>query len=301
MARNIYIRQDVKSEQNLYEDIVIESLKIYGQDVYYLPREIVNENKIFGEDVPSRFSNSYKVEMYIDNVEGFDGEGDLFTRFGVEIRDEATFVVARRRWKNTVEKYDNDINSERPREGDLIYLPLSRSMFEITHVEHEMPFYQLSNLPVYRCRAHLFEYNDEDFDTGIDAIQDIEERYSYQYILSLDSDTNSPHTEKGQIVSQTLGDGTIIRGEIVKYSDSDELLHISHVGADDGLYHTFTTGTITVSGRSNYYGDSDFNVISVTEDNKISENEQNTDFGTFGDDFLDFTESNPFGDPSGND
>ena len=119
MATNLYFSQKVQSEQNLYEDIVIESLKMYGQDVYYLPRDIVND------DVPSRFNSSYKVEMYIENTEGFDGEGDLFTKFGVEIRDQATFVVARRRWTTTVNRFDNDINSERPREGDLVYLPLS--------------------------------------------------------------------------------------------------------------------------------------------------------------------------------
>jgi hypothetical protein len=186
MATNFYFSQKVRSEQNLYEDIVLESIKMYGQDVYYLPRDIVNENKVFGEDVPSSFNSSYKVEMYIDNIEGFDGEGDLFTRFGVEIRDEATFIVSRRRWSQTVSRYDNNISGDRPREGDLIYLPLSNSMFEITHVEHEQPFYQLSNLPVFRCRAHLFEYNDEDFDTGVDTIQDIEERYAYQYALKLD-------------------------------------------------------------------------------------------------------------------
>ena len=115
MARNHYFSDKVRSEQHLYEDLVIESLKIHGQDVYYLPRDIVNEDKIFGDDVPSRFNSSYKVEMYIDNIEGFDGEGDLFTRFGVEIRDEATFVVARRRWKQSVSRHDNEINSERPR------------------------------------------------------------------------------------------------------------------------------------------------------------------------------------------
>jgi hypothetical protein len=97
MARNIYFSDAVRSEQNLYENIIIESLKMYGQDVYYLPRTIVNENRVLGEDVPSQFSHSYKIEMYIENSEGFDGEGDLFTKFGVEIRDEATFVVARRR------------------------------------------------------------------------------------------------------------------------------------------------------------------------------------------------------------
>ena len=120
--RNLYFSDKVRSEQQLYDDIVIESLKIYGQDTYYLPRDLVTENRIFGEDVPSSFNSSYKLEMYIENIEGFDGEGDLFTRFGVEIRDEATFVVSRRRWDQTVRKFDVDINSVRPREGDLIYL-----------------------------------------------------------------------------------------------------------------------------------------------------------------------------------
>ena len=304
MATNLYFRQNVRSEQNLYEDIVLESIKMFGQDVYYLPRDIVNENKVFGEDIPSRFNSSYKVEMYIDNIEGFEGEGDLFTRFGVEIRDEATFVVAKRRWNTTVGRVDNDINSERPREGDLIYLPLSNSMFEITHVEHEMPFYQLSNLPVFKCRAHLFEYNDEDFDTGVDAIQDIEERYSYQYVLTLGS--TSYHTVPGNIASQTLPSGVTISGEVMKYSDSDDLLYVGHVGADDGLYHSFVTSdssdlNIIISGRTNLsIADSSLSITAVAEDNKISENEQNTYFSDYVDDFLDFTESNPFGDPENN-
>lgn len=194
MARNVYIRDNVRSEQKLYEDLVIESLKIYGQDVYYIPRQLVAEDKIFGDDIPSRFGAGYKVEMYIDNVEGFEGEGDLFTRFGVEIRDEATFVVARRRWSATVEKYDNNITEERPREGDLIYLPLSNSLFEISHVEHEQPFYQLANLPVYRLRANLFEYNDEDLDTGIDAIDSIEEDGAYQYVVEIEGNRTATGT-----------------------------------------------------------------------------------------------------------
>jgi len=303
--RNIYIRDNVKSEQNLYEDIVIESLKIYGQDVFYLPRDTVYEDRIFGDEIPARYNSSYKIEMYIDNIEGFDGEGDLFTRFGVEIRDEATFVVARKRWNSTIGRVDNDINSERPREGDLIYLPLSNSMFQITHVEHEMPFYQLSNLPVFKCRAHLFDYNDEDFDTGVEAIDDIEEQGAYQYILTLDSD--SIYIEAGQTVSQGLTSGVTVSGEVIKYSDSDSLLYVGHVGADDGLFHNFITtdsasNKLLISGRTNLaIGDSSLNVLAVAQTNTISQNEQNTDFGTFGDDFLDFSESNPFGDPSGND
>ena len=186
MARNIYFSDKVRSEQKLYENIIIESLKMFGQDVYYLPRTIVNENRVFGEDVPSKFSNSYKIEMYIENTEGFEGEGDLFTKFGVEIRDEATFIVARKRWNTTVGRVDNQIEGERPREGDLIFLPLSNSLFEVMHVEHEQPFYQLSNLPTFKMRCQLFEYSDEDLDTGIDQIDDIEKEYAYKYVLTID-------------------------------------------------------------------------------------------------------------------
>ena len=185
--RNLYFSDKVRSEQNLYEDIVIESLKIYGQDVYYIPRDIVAEDKIFGHDIPSRFNSSHKLEMYIENVEGFDGEGDLFTRFGVEIRDEATFVVSRRRWVQQVSRMDSQLTSTRPREGDLIYLPLSNSFFEVMHVEHEQPFYQLSNLPVFKLRCQLFEYNDEDLDTGIAEIDEVERDYAYRYVLTLNA------------------------------------------------------------------------------------------------------------------
>ena len=174
MAINPYFSQKVRSEQQLYEDIIIESLKIYGQDVYYLPRTIVNENRLFGEDVPSSFGNAYKIEMYVENTEGFDGEGDLYTRFGVEIRDAATFVVSKRRWSHMMSQVSTRVEIDRPKEGDLIYLGLSKSMFQVMHVEHEQPFYQLSQFPTYKLRCELFEYSEEDFDTGIASIDDIE-------------------------------------------------------------------------------------------------------------------------------
>ena len=294
MATNLYFSQKVRSEQTLYEDIVIESLKMYGQDVYYLPRDIVNEDRVFGDDVPSRFNSSYKVEMYIENIEGFDGEGDLFTKFGVEIRDQATFIVARRRWASTVSSYDNDINSERPREGDLVYLPLSNSMFQIMAVEHEQPFYQLSNLNVYKLRCELFEYNDEDLDTGVDAIDDIERTYAYEYLLTLDS--SGAGFTIGESATQTLSTGVVLTGEVSRWSDSDNILGLIHFGADDGLFHLPVSG-IDVTGSSS---GTVVNVASVAEDNQISQNEQNDDFSTIAGDFLDFSESNPFGDPENN-
>ena len=295
--RNYYIRDNVRSEQNLYEDIVIESLKIYGQDVYYLPRDTVFEDRVFGDEIPAQYNSSYKIEMYIDNIEGFDGEGDLFTRFGVEIRDEATFVVSRRRWNQTVGG-DNDINSERPREGDLIYLPLSKSMFQITHVEHEQPFYQLANLPVFKCRAQLFDYNSEDFDTGIEEIQDIEADHAYTYLLKIQGAdiNNRKPIEVGTIITQSQS-GVLVTAEVAKYSDSDGTMHAINLSSADGTFRLFQAdSTVTVDSATNIH-----TLQTVTELNKLSENEQNTDFGTFGDDFLDFSESNPFGDPSGND
>ncbi len=297
--RNLYFSDQVKSEQNLYENIIIESLKIYGQDVYYLPRTLVNEDRIFGDDVPSQFNSSYKIEMYIENIEGFDGEGDLFSRFGVEIRDEATFVVARKRWSQTIGKYQNEISSVRPNEGDLIYLPLTKKLFQINHVEHEQPFYQLGNLPLYKMRCQLFEYNDENLDTGVDTIDAIERANAYEYILNLN--TTSVANRIGDTATQILdsASGLQMVGEVSRWSDSDQNLHLIHIGANDGKYHEFVTSRpIKITGDNR--ADSDFTILTITENNKISNNEQNNDFSDLSDDFLDFTEDNPFGDAENN-
>ena len=203
MATSPYISQKVRSEQNLYEDIVIESLKFYGQDVYYIPREIVNKDKVFLDDVPSRFTDAYKIEMYIENTEGFEGEGDLFTKFGIELRDQATFVVARRRWKALVGNF-LDTNNFRPREGDVIYLPLSESIFQILKVETETPFYQLSQLPTFRLQCELFEYSDEDFDTGIDTIDDVEYEGAFQYKLTMRDRLGSASTSSLPSATTTI-------------------------------------------------------------------------------------------------
>jgi hypothetical protein len=293
MATNFYFSQKVQSEQLLYEDIVIESLQMYGQDVYYLPREIVNEDRVFGDDVPSRFGSAYKLEMYIENIEGFDGEGDLFTKFGVQIRDQASFVVARKRWKQTVKRYDNNITEPRPREGDLIYLPLSNSLFEIMHVEHEQPFYQLSNLPTFKLRCELFEYNDEDMDTGVTNIDDLEKDYAYTYSLLLDSaGTGSNFFTVGENVSMDIGDGITMSGEVSEWLDLTRTLNLTHVGADDGKFHTFVSGQL-ITGKNG-----SIRVGSISEVNQISQDEQNDDFESISDGFLDFSESNPFGDPN---
>ena len=142
MATNVFFSQAVESEQNLVEDLVVESLRMYGHDCYYLPRTIVNENTILGEAANSTFDDAYEVEMYLEGTEGFEGEGDLYSKFGVEIRDSATFVISRRTWERFVSLDANLATGLRPNEGDLVYFPLSKSLFEIKFVEHENPFYR---------------------------------------------------------------------------------------------------------------------------------------------------------------
>jgi len=212
MATNPYISQRVRSEQNLYEDLIIESIKFYGEDVYYLPREIVNLDEVFLDDVPSHFTDAYKIEMYIENTEGFDGEGDLFTKFGIELRDQATFVVARKRWRQMIGDFLEE-NQFRPREGDVIYLPMSQSIFQIMKVDTETPFYQLGKLPLFRMQCELFEYSGEDFDTGIDDIDVIEQEAAYQYELQMndpeviDAELTADINAQGQVTSVNIIDG----------------------------------------------------------------------------------------------
>ena len=294
MARNPNFSQRVKSEQNLYEDIIIESMKIYGQDVYYLPRTIVNENTILGEDVASSFTSAYKIEMYLENTEGFDGEGDLFTKFGVEIRDEATFIVARKRWSQVIASGSNVITVLRPKEGDLIWLSLSNKLFEIMHVEHESPFYQLSNLPTYKMRCQLFEYSGEDLDTGIADVNSIQSDFGYRVSLTMDSDGTTNGYTIGENVTQVFTSGAILTGEVAAWSDSDNILHLVNFGADDGAFH------LPVVGRS-VFGTPSFNVATpsaVAESLEQNKTEQNSVFETTNDvmSFLDFSETNPFGD-----
>lgn len=173
MAKNVYFSGGTRSEQRLYEDLIIESLKIYGHDVYYLPREIVKEDDLFTEDVLSKFDENYMIEMYISNYEGFEGDGSLLTKFGVRIADEATFIISKRRWEDLITSSNNLVSAFRPNEGDVIYLPLTDQLFQIKFVEHEKPFRQLDGIQTYGLIAELMEFSNERLETGIAEIDNI--------------------------------------------------------------------------------------------------------------------------------
>jgi hypothetical protein len=179
MTTNFYFNNFSNSqEQTLIEDLVIESIKIYGQDVIYIKRSGAEVDSILNEDDFPEYTESFTIEMYIKNVDGFEGEGDFLSKFGLEIRDSITFTVANRIWEQDV---GYEIEEVRPREGDIIYFPLNGKLFEIRHVEHESIFYQMGALQTYDLRCELFEYSGERFATGypeIDSIFDNAERKS---------------------------------------------------------------------------------------------------------------------------
>ena len=193
MPTNVYFDTGTTSEQRLYEDLIIEQLKIYGQEVYYLPRKIANKDTIFGEDPASSFDDSYIIEMYVDNVDGYMGEQEIIKKFGLELRDDIVFTLSKLRWETLI-KNNSDLTAERPQEGDLVYFPTTNAFFEIQFVEHEQPFYQQSALPVYKLSCTRFEYSSERLDTGISTIDNIESSLStdtMQFQFSLENETGS--------------------------------------------------------------------------------------------------------------
>lgn len=194
MATNFYFQSGNTSgttnEQRLLEDLIIESIKIYGHDVYYLPRTSVKPDEVLGEDVMSRFENAYPVEMYLTNIQGWEGDGELFTKFGIQVSDQATFVISKRRWEEAVGSNPDEVLQlpTRPAEGDLIYFPKTNSMFEIKFVQHLNPFYQVGKFYVYSMSCELYQYSSEQFNTGVDEIDEAEtvgtqDQFQYNILL----------------------------------------------------------------------------------------------------------------------
>lgn len=181
--KNVYFSNGTSSEQRLYEDLIIESLKIYGLDVYYLPREFSNDERLFGEDPLAMFDENYMIEMYMANYEGFTGDGTLLTKFGVRIAEEATFIISKRRWEDLISASNNLITSKKPNEGDVIYFPLTNQLFQIKFVEHNKPFRQLGQIATYQLVCEVMEDSSERFETGISEIDNIrrDEGYSITF------------------------------------------------------------------------------------------------------------------------
>jgi hypothetical protein len=202
MPTNVYFTHGTRNEQYLIEDLIIESLKIYGNEFMYIPRTLVSKDEILGEDRLSKFTSSFPIEMYFENVDSLDGQGAFIQKFGLMMEQSATLVVARRRWDQLVGRYGQTIIPTRPCEGDLIYFPLTKGLFEIKFVKHQDPFYQLGKLYVFKLQVELFQYASENIDTGIAEIDAFETLKTFTT-----NTTRSPNGEVTSIAVTNQGSG----------------------------------------------------------------------------------------------
>ena len=188
MPRNSLFPQGTYSEQNLTESLIIESIRQYGREFYYIPRTLVAVDDILGEDPLSKFENAYMIECYIDNVENFGGNGAFMSKFGLFIEEQAQLTVARKRWEELVASAGTTVLPNRPAEGDLMYFPLTKGLFEIKFVEHQNPFYQLGKLYVYKLKIELFQYSSERITTDVPEINN----FALDMTFDIAADPNTP-------------------------------------------------------------------------------------------------------------
>lgn len=189
---NPFFSQGSITEQGLVQDLINEQLKMYGVECQYIPRKLVTKRSVIEEIIQSKFEQAFPLEGYVSTYDGFGGRGDLLTKFGVRTTDELTLVISKERFELSITPflrsdptYTLSSSPNRPKEGDLIYFPLSKNLFEIKYVEFEKPFYQLNKLYVYELRCELFEYEDEIIDTSIDEIDETIKNVGYTMRLSL--------------------------------------------------------------------------------------------------------------------
>ena len=297
MPRNVYFSHGTQGEKRLYEDIIIESLRIYGHDCYYIPRTIVNEDSIFNESELSKFGDAYMIEMYVDSVDGYEGDGTLLSKFGLEVRNQISFVLSRKRWNNLIGRFGNEPNELiRPKEGDLIYLPLVKGLFEIRFVDGDTPFYQLQNMPTYRLTCELFEYGNEAIDTGVEEIDSVETNFATRTALTLGTGTGSFII--GENITQTLSGSpeVIISGEIAEVR-TDEV-DVVGISSSDGTNISFS---VTAGIVGNLVGERSGASYPITLQNSFTSMDTNDEFAdneefeSIGNNFIDFSEINPFG------
>lgn len=290
MATSVYFNNysvGVINEQRLLEDLIVESIQIMGHDIFYIPRDSYNgDDEIYGETINARFTRAYSMEMYIANVEGYEGDGDFFSKFGLEIRDTSNFVVSRKAF----EKYVPSTIATRPREGDLIYVPLMRKLFELKFVEEELNFFSIGkrNPYMYELRCELFRFSDENFETGVEEIDDVNVQASYTIELSLGNGTGTFYD--GEVVYQGSSlETSNTRAIVSDYDPATKKLTLHQIVGN------FSTATAIKGITSN----SNYTVASTDTlgDHVFYDDYDNKELQNEGALFIDLSEINPFGMP----
>ena len=283
MATNSFFTQGTTGEQDLVGSLVTEQIKMFGKDVYYIPRTLVNRDSVFEEDSLSAFNGAYLIEAYIEDATGFRGDGDMFSKFGVRISDQVTFIISRERFTAAVDDNAQLIVEGRPNEGDLIHLPMANKTFEIQFVEHEVPFYQLGKVHVWGLRCELFEYSDEDFNTGVAEIDAVEVNFANAVTINV-ADGGTGDFVAGEIVT---GGSSNVTSEVKTWNSATRQLIVFNRSGMYAIPETLTGNTSGAAWTSATYN---------TLNNMNSDTDQNFTLETQADAILDFTESNPFGD-----
>ena len=282
MALNTYFSQGTTGEQDLTQSLVNEQIKMFGRDVYYIPRTLVKQDTVFGEDTMSKFEGAYLIEAFIEDNSGFRGDGDMFTKFGVQIADQATFVVSRTRFTEAVDDNVTLIVEGRPNEGDLVYFPMANKIFEIQFVEYEVPFFTLGKQYTWGLRCELFQYSDEDIDTGITEVDAIEVNYANAISV------NVAEGGSGDFVAEEIvtGGNSNVTATVKSWNSATRQLVVYNRSGIFSIPETLTGNTSSAAWTSATYN---------TLNNVNDESQANFVIETQADGIIDFTEGNPFG------
>lgn len=204
-SNHLFPNRGTRGETNLVQDLIEESIKMYGQEMFYIPRSLVAPDKILGEDRLSKFKGAYKIVCYLDQVDNYGGGGAFLQKFGYFVTEQATFTVGRREWEKSVGRYGVTILPNRPCEGDLIWFAMTDSLFEIKYVDHQSEgaggFYQLGKLYTYKLKCELFSFSSEKFETGIDEVDKyaLDASFDLLGLPKIDSETGLPIVEEDNV------------------------------------------------------------------------------------------------------
>lgn len=240
MATNFFFNNfNASQEQLLLENLIIESIKIYGQDMQYIPRVLNNYDAVYGADDQSSYESAYPIEMYIKSIDGFSGDSDFLSKFGIEIRNEVVFSMAQRIFSEEVGRFTDQT---RPNEGDLIYFPLNGKVFQIKYVNKFEMFYQLGALQTWEVTCELFEYSGEKISTGIPEIDELELKFStnvFDFAIKNEDDKMITDELSNIIINENKSSD-----DLIVLDDSNEIQEESDVFVDFSVSDPFSEGNI---------------------------------------------------------
>ena len=287
MARNQYfnLHGTDTPEQRLIENLNIEAIKTFGIDVHYCPRTLNDEDTLMGEDNTASYNSAHTIEMYIKSVDGFEGSGDFISKFGLQINDQVTFTVAKRRFREL--GMTTDGRADMPHEGDLIYFPTTSALFQILFVEDEAIFYQTGALQTYDMLCEFFTYSDQNLNTGIEVIDAIEREHSYSIDFTMNAGSGN-YTVGEQVYQGASLAAATVKGEVAKWNAADKLLNLINMTGN-------FSGSVNIIGDDSSASYSITSFDAQTSAQSTAASATNAEIEEAADAIIDFTEGNPFG------